>query len=205
MLKIYVARHGQDADNVVGILNGHRNQPLTALGLKQADFLADFIKDREIVPDKIYCSPLQRAQTTAEIVANKLELPVPEVLETLIERDFGSMTGKKISDVEVLCAPDIIKSDQVIYFLKADESETFPDCVVRAKAVLKFVSDKYKDGSVLLVGHGDFGKMLYAAYFNLPWQEVLKTFHFGNTELVLLSEDTKPEDAHIFITEQFNK
>lgn len=31
-----VTRHGQDEDNVRGILNGHRNLPLTDLGRQQA-------------------------------------------------------------------------------------------------------------------------------------------------------------------------
>ena len=36
MLKIYLTRHGQDVDNANGILNGHRDQPLTELGVGQA-------------------------------------------------------------------------------------------------------------------------------------------------------------------------
>jgi len=32
VLNIYVARHGQDRDNSNGILNGHRDEPLTELG-----------------------------------------------------------------------------------------------------------------------------------------------------------------------------
>ncbi len=33
MLKIYLARHGQNEDNANGILNGHRDLPLTDIGL----------------------------------------------------------------------------------------------------------------------------------------------------------------------------
>lgn len=45
MLKIYIARHGQNEDNANGILNGHRDLPLTSLGERQAYELADGIKD----------------------------------------------------------------------------------------------------------------------------------------------------------------
>lgn len=31
MNKIYLVRHGQDKDNADGILNGHRNMPLTEI------------------------------------------------------------------------------------------------------------------------------------------------------------------------------
>lgn len=49
MTTIYIARHGQNEDNVHGILNGHRDLPLTDLGRQQARQLARHIKDRELV------------------------------------------------------------------------------------------------------------------------------------------------------------
>jgi probable phosphoglycerate mutase len=35
MMKIYLTRHGQNEDNLNGILNGHRDLPLTDLGRDQ--------------------------------------------------------------------------------------------------------------------------------------------------------------------------
>ncbi len=58
--------------------------------------------------------------------------------------------------------------------------------------------------SILLVTHGDFGKMLYAAYYDIPWEDVLRQFHFGNSEVLLLSKDSSPGKAHVFETKQFN-
>lgn len=40
MSKIYLARHGQDKDNSEGILNGHRDTPLTDIGIMLANVLA---------------------------------------------------------------------------------------------------------------------------------------------------------------------
>ena len=54
MTTIYIARHGQNEDNVRGILNGHRDLPLTDLGRQQARQLARHIKDRELVFDAVY-------------------------------------------------------------------------------------------------------------------------------------------------------
>ena len=70
--------------------------------------------------------------------------------------------------------------------------------------MIKEIQEKYKDGNVLLVAHGDFGKMIYAAYYNLDWKSVLLMFHFGNSELLLLSEDSSPEEAHVFKFKQYN-
>jgi len=46
--------------------------------------------------------------------------------------------------------------------------------------------------------------MIYASYYNLDWKEILTMFHFGNSELLILSEDTKPEESHVFKIEQYN-
>ena len=113
MTTIYIARHGQNEDNVRGILNGHRDLPLTDLGRQQARRLARHIKDRELVFDAVYASPLGRAFETAAIVAAELELAEPIIHDDLIERDFGIMTGKPAADIEEICAPDIIKAENV--------------------------------------------------------------------------------------------
>ena len=116
MTVIYIARHGQDEDNVRGILNGHRNLPLTDLGRQQAQQLARRIRDRELVFDVVYASPLDRALETAAIVATELGLAEPIVHDDLIERNFGIMTGKPVTDIEEMCTPDIIKAEKVTFF-----------------------------------------------------------------------------------------
>ena len=204
MLKIYLARHGQNEDNEQGVLNGHRDKPLTVLGLKQAGILAGYIKEHDFNFTKVYSSPLSRAYNTALCLTQALNLENPEILPLLIERDFGVMSGEKISDIEKLCAPNIIKADTIVYFLNPEGAETFPDLIIRANKLLTQIKNRHQDGNVLLVGHGDFGKMIYATYYNLDWQEVLRTFHFGNTELIILSEETSLDEVHIFETRQYN-
>ncbi len=204
MLKIYLARHGQDQDNANGVLNGQRDEPLTNIGISQAKQLAQKIKDADLRFDSIYSSPLQRAFKTAEVISDAQNLSKPIKLGSLIERDFGIMTGQRISEIEKLCAPDILKTNTITYFLSPKNAETFPRLVARAEKLLNFIKEKHPDGSVLLVTHGDFGKMIYAAYYKLDWLEILKMFHFGNSELLLLAKDSKAEDSHVFNIEQFN-
>jgi broad specificity phosphatase PhoE len=70
MLKIYLARHGQDEDNAEGILNGYRDRSLTELGIKQAQDIANKIKNADIKFDVIYSSPLKRTLQTANIITD---------------------------------------------------------------------------------------------------------------------------------------
>jgi broad specificity phosphatase PhoE len=203
MNKIYLTRHGQDEDNALGILNGHRDKPLTEIGIRQAHNLAEIIKNDNIVIDKIYSSPLIRTKQTAEIVAktNNLEM---EEMPLLIERDFGVMSGQYVKDIEKLCSPDIIKTEKIIYFLNAPQSENFINLLLRAEKILKQINETHQNQNILLVTHGDIGKMIYAAYYNLNWQNVLRQFHFGNTELLLLSPNSKAKNSHISKATQHN-
>jgi broad specificity phosphatase PhoE len=202
-LKIYLARHGQDEDNASGILNGHRNQPLTKLGEEQAETVAKKIQAQQLSFDAVYSSPLERAHRTVEILA--CGKPV-KTMDLLIERDFGIMTGVPTKEIKERCAPDLLQTKTISYFLSPKGAETFPDLLERGSRVISEIQEMYKgkDYSILLVTHGDFGKMLYTAYYKLDWVEVLKQFHFGNSEVLLLAEDSSPDQAHVFQIDQYN-
>jgi probable phosphoglycerate mutase len=200
-VEIFIARHGQNEDNVNGILNGHRDLPLTDIGRQQAHELGQGIIDAGLQFDAVYASPLSRAFETAQIVSEMIDLPEPIVMPELIERDFGVMSGQKASDIEKLCAPDIIKTDTITYFLSPEGAETFEDLVERGHEVLEKVRAKHIGGKVLLVCHGDLGKMVYAAATDTPWRNVLLGFHFGNGELIDISDGN---DARMIKLEQFN-
>lgn len=201
MTKIYIARHGQNEDNANGILNGHRDLPLTELGRQQARELGEGIKQAGLQFDVVYSSPLSRAYETAVIAAEIAQLPEPIQYGKLIERNFGVMTGELTSRIEELCAPDIIKTDTITYFLSPKGAETFVDLVVRGREVLDELRMRHRDEKVLLVCHGDIGKMIYAAATGKDWRDVLKDFHFGNGELIEASSDG---EAHVIKLEQVN-
>lgn len=204
MLKIYLARHGQDMDNAKGILNGRRDEPLSEKGIEQANEVAGKIKETGIHFNHVYASPLQRAYKTAEIITDTLGIAKPEVLPDLIERDFGIMTGKPQNTIKDVCSPEIIQTDMICYFLSPEGAETFPQLIERAQKLLDELWARHREGNILLVTHGDFGKMIYAAYYNLDWEDVLKMFHFGNSELLELSPESGPEETHVFKIKQHN-
>ncbi len=204
MLNIYLTRHGQNRDNLNGILNGHRDGPLTEKGIEQAYELAGEIKKTNIIFDNIYSSPLSRALDTASIISTTISGPKPIIEELLIERNFGIMTGKKISDIEALCAPNIIKTELITYFLNPDGAETFPDMMNRAGVLIDKIKNEHKSGNVLLVCHGDIGKMIYAKYYDLDWKNVLAQFHFGNCDLLLLSKESPSSESHVLKIKQYN-
>jgi len=203
MLRIYLARHGQDEDNANGLLNGQRDTPLTDVGVAQAKQLAYEIEMRAMTFDKVYASPLKRAYATAQYICTQLDLPAPEVMDELKERNFGVLTGEPYGRIAELSA-NVLKTETVTYFLDPEGAETFPVLLERAEKILAHVREKHQKGNILLVSHGDIGKMIYAAFYKLDWMEVLKQFHFGNSELLLLAEDSPAEQAHVFQFAQHN-
>jgi len=204
MLEIYIARHGQDVDNQNGILNGHRDEPLTPRGEEQARMVAEEIKAAGLHFDHVYTSPLQRARKTAEIISLGSGQPEPITEDLLIERDFGTMTGVPISEIEMRCAPDIIKTDTITYFLNPAGGETFPNALVRAARLLDLLRSRHIDEKILLVSHGDIGKMLYAQFYDLPWERVLQDFHFGNSEVLYLAKGADMTKTRLFTSAQYN-
>lgn len=201
MTEIYIARHGQNEDNANGILNGHRDLPLTELGRQQARELGEGIKQAGLQFDVVYSSPLLRAHETAVIAAEIAKLPEPVKYDKIIERDFGDMTGELIERIEELCAPNILKTEVVTYFLSPKNAETFDELVVRGRAVIDEMRARHPDGKVLLVCHDNIGKMIYAAATGKSWRDVLKDFHFGNGELI---EASGEGEVHKIKLEQFN-
>lgn len=200
-VKIFIARHGQNEDNVNGILNGHRDLPLTGLGRRQARDLAEGIREAGLTFGAVYSSPLTRAHETAQIVSQICGFSTPVVLQDLIERDFGVMTGKPVASIEELCAPDIIKTDGIIYFLNPDGAETLPDLIKRGQRILDEVRNLHDSGNVLLVCHGDIGKMVYAVASGRGWESVLTDFHFGNCDLIEVGPN---DEAHVIRVDQHN-
>lgn len=198
-MNIYIARHGENEDNAKGILNGHRDLPLTDKGYEQARILAGKIKETHIKFDVVYSSPLERAYETGRVITRVLRLMNPVIHSLLIERDFGVMTGLKASQIEEVCGNRIIKGEHITYFLDPPEAETFPDLMKRAREFLDFLQEVHSENeNILLTCHGDIGKMIYAEFYGLDWEDVLVNFHFGNCDLLLLSKDSPKEDVHVF-------
>ncbi|HJU36658.1 MAG TPA: histidine phosphatase family protein [Gaiellaceae bacterium] len=90
MPTLLLVRHGETDWNADGRLQGQTDRPLSDFGRRQAQQLADELADEEL--EAIYSSDLSRARETAEIVGERLGLPV--VLDPeLREKDWGTWEG----------------------------------------------------------------------------------------------------------------
>jgi len=185
MSKIFLVRHGQDIDNAAGILNGRRDSELTELGREQARRIAEKLRDNEV--QIIYTSPLKRAYETARIIGTVLGIDEIITDEHLIEREFGVLTGKPVSDIPKY-TDKIFQTDRVDYFLEVEGAENFPTLLERGRKILQEIKQEHPSENILIVTHGDIGKMIRAAYHGWSWEQGLKTPYFDNTGVLELSE-----------------
>jgi len=88
---LYFVRHGESTWNVAQRIQGQTASPeLTALGVEQAQAVADQLA--ELGVRRIVASDLQRARQTAEVIADRLALPI-EWTPLLRERHWGVFQG----------------------------------------------------------------------------------------------------------------
>ena len=87
----FFLRHGETDANLLGIVAGTRDVPLTALGHEQARAAAFALKRCGVTA--IYSSALQRARDTADYAARELDLAV-RIVPELGERNWGTLEGQ---------------------------------------------------------------------------------------------------------------
>lgn len=87
---IYIVRHGQTAENLQMILQGHLPGTLTDKGKEQVRNAAEHLAEKDVQFKCIVSSDLKRAMDSANIISERLKLPVIP-MEILRERDWGNI------------------------------------------------------------------------------------------------------------------
>lgn len=152
-LTLYLLRHGESVANVTHTFASKKlDLPLTEFGIQQVNQIAEPMKN--IGFEKIYTSPLIRAQQTAEIIGMSCRLN-PIVVESLREVDVGELDGKCIEEIDRRKIYDevISKWDKGQNDISFRQGENLNMVGQRIKDFLKVLDGK-KDEKVLVVAHG---------------------------------------------------
>ena len=96
-MKLYLIRHGQTDWNVAGKIQGCHDIPLNETGRKQAQYLAEGMRNRPVT--HIYSSPQIRALETARAIAASQGVEVT-TLPGLREVEFGDWEGMTWKEIE---------------------------------------------------------------------------------------------------------
>ncbi|MBR4782366.1 MAG: histidine phosphatase family protein [Bacteroidaceae bacterium] len=171
-IKLTLTRHGQTTENRDGILQGQTGGHLSTLGISQAEELRDKLRSEDY--DLILCSDLERTRICAEIINQKMHLPI-EYTTLLRERDWGEYTGR------------LINSITIPYTLFPDSIENPQQLAERAQRFIKYLIDNHQGKRILAIGHGYFNRCIQAL---IEQRNVHDTPRWDNTEMRTFSIDS---------------
>lgn len=140
MTKVYIVRHGETDWNCEGRLQGGTNTNLNLRGQRQAVACRTYFEDKAC--DAIYTSSLDRANQTALLINETLQLPF-YTLKEFAERTFGVAEGMTYEE-RTKKYPDKIYPNQ----------ESIEDLKRRISKGLQIIQHQYPEGKVILVTHG---------------------------------------------------
>jgi probable phosphoglycerate mutase len=183
---ILFLRHGQAKNNVERILAGRsKGFPLTDVGIQQAQNIGDFLRPFNI--SKIYSSPIERAEQTAKIVANKVGLDCI-IDERLTEIEMGSFSGMHYDEMFSKYGNVFLKFYQGHPIVETNGIETFASVKKRVLDMVSHCSQKYDKETILLVTHMDPIKSMISTILQ-PKPELLYEMIIRNASLTILKNE----------------
>jgi broad specificity phosphatase PhoE len=146
---IFLARHGESDWNAANRFQGHSDRPLTDLGRRQAEALADAVGQEKVAA--IYSSPLIRALETARIVGARTGLRVLEDAD-LREVDTGSWSGLSRQEVQERFPEGFER--WVSGGAGWEDGESYEEMAERTLRAVRRIAEAHPGGRVLVVSHG---------------------------------------------------
>jgi len=152
-MKLVIIRHGETTFNVQNKVQGQANPPLTEKGINQAKEAAALLKNQMTDFKEIYCSTLQRAVKTAEVVRGNLKIPIkPD--PRLSSRNLGLFSGKTLQEIETLWPKEYKMWISGDVKFRPPEGESTEENIKRTEDFICFIKTKYQhDEKILIVTH----------------------------------------------------
>jgi len=142
MTRFFLVRHGETEWNRLRKIQGISDIPLNDTGRSQAAALGDILSKHRF--DLIVSSPLSRALETAQIVARKLGMPAPLVIQDLVERNYGEAEGSSGLELDTLYPPGT----------EIPGREDRAEVTKRVVRTLHDLAIRHPEADILAVAHG---------------------------------------------------
>ena len=178
----YLVRHGKDDDTVRG---GWSQHPLTQEGIKQAEMLTEHLAGNVVI-DHIYSSDLRRAMQTAEIIANKIKLPII-TLPQFRETNNGDLAGMK-NDIALVRYPGLFWNQlgwEQCYPGGESPKQFYERIATAWRDFSKKIISQSED--VILVTHGGVIHVILSIVEKRSYSNTEKQRNIGYAEIIKLS------------------
>lgn len=162
-MRILVIRHGKSEADLLDAHEGRADFELTKRGHRQAEAMADYVKDNYTV-SAIYCSPLKRAYQTAEHLSAKTGIKLTSD-EMLMEFNNGLIAGLE----RAVARERYPQIENLPLHASVYEQESALEFRFRADFMLsKIISETAEGATVAIVTHGGMVNQLYRSFLRLP-------------------------------------
>lgn len=225
MAHIYFLRHGQTDMNITHMLQGRTDTKLNDRGKQQARDAGRVFKEKAIVPDLIFSSPLTRVRQTVDEALKAqglepLDMTYGEALayqgpkiarvtdEHLIEMSFGEVEGIPMSELPNDFA-EIFFEDPANYE-PVPGAESYHELLKRCREFIEYLREKTREGAPLsdkTIVCATHGGVMHAMIM-LLWHRDLVDFwkqHVLNCAIVeaKLGETADDDDA-VFVSDGYS-
>lgn len=172
--RLILVRHGETVQNVAGITQGWNDSDLSERGRRQVQRLAQRLATFGMTA--LYSSPLGRAMSTAQAIADATGLTVVQN-EDLREMNYGGWEGRSFLDVR--------REDEAAYLRWIDDPEACcpngeSHADVRRRLERAFASIDAQ--TAVVVSHGTAIRIAATALMQLP---VMASRHFAQNNAAI--------------------
>ncbi|HSL93671.1 MAG TPA: histidine phosphatase family protein [Bacillota bacterium] len=167
MTTVLIVRHGVTDYNQQGIYQGRMDVPLNQLGEAQVAKLGSWLSGRYQI-DKIYSSPLLRAQATAQAIAAGqagAEIVFDEGLQEIDVGEWEGMSAPQAKEAN----PDVwnrLQVDQL--YTRRPEGESYWDLYQRVSTCLDNIVSKHSGETLCVTSHGGCVRVMLAHVMGVP-------------------------------------
>ena len=184
MTRVIYVRHGESEGNLMQLFSGQKNFPLTACGLRQAEKIAEYLKENYSI-DMVFASDLCRACQTAAPTAKAFGLEIIPVMG-LRERGVGVWEGRSHKEVLETDGEELLAAKAENRSPNPEGSEPIPDLYRRVYQAEDEILVRAKGKCVAVFSHT---RVMHA--MSNRWQEMLpKTdFSFANASISVVEYD----------------
>lgn len=159
---MYLVRHGathQNEQRPVVLQGNGINGPLSERGVQQAEEVGNLLSSKPL--QAVYASPMQRAQQTAQQIADKHQLPIVTVPD-LYEVNVGAWEGKtwtEIMETEREFYDRFMNDPHVPY----RGGESFADVLGRIESPITELFNRHAGESFAVVAHNVVNRVYLAS------------------------------------------
>ena len=152
-------RHSLTEWNKKKRIQGHQNSPLSKTGRTMAAAWGDELQGFHW--NRILTSDLGRVQETAELINQKLRLPL-HVDQLLREQDWGEWSGLSFPELFRRFTPELEKQQAAGWNFRPPGGESRKEVLARAQQALQNAAARWPEENILIITHeGIIKSLLY--------------------------------------------